>query len=253
MATYTSNYNLKKPGTEDNALIGDLNDNADIIDAELKKRVQFDEGTGRVPLGQEPILRKELARFTASGTFNPASYPTKDGMYDIVLVGGGGSGAWGAEGNNSYGGESGGYLSVTNVSLLSGISYAVTVGEGGAGVNVTPGATPAKNGKAGGATSFAGFSTPGGQGGDYGATLTSAGTPTTANGYTHNMGGTGSGSRGGDSLLAKGGANNYSGSGGAGSLGSGGGACYKSGNDGTYYSGKGGDGVVIIYGWVGGR
>lgn len=37
MATYTENYNLKKPGIEDNALIGDLNDNFDIIDEKIKE------------------------------------------------------------------------------------------------------------------------------------------------------------------------------------------------------------------------
>ncbi len=38
MATYTTNYNLKKPAETDFILVGDFNDNADIIDAELKKR-----------------------------------------------------------------------------------------------------------------------------------------------------------------------------------------------------------------------
>lgn len=196
---------------------------------------------------------KELVRFTSSGSFSPASYPTKDGTYDVIIVGGGGSGAWGAASNNSYGGEAGGVRVLSGLPLISGVSYPVTIGAGGAGVNVTPGATPSKKGVAGGTTYFAGFSAAGGQGGAYGTNLESAGTPTTDNGYTHNMGSTGSSGRGGDSLLAKGGANNYSGSGKPGSLGSGGGACYKSGNDGTYYSGDGGDGVVIIRGWVGGR
>jgi len=38
MATYTTNYNLKKPADSDFINIADLNDNADIIDKELKKR-----------------------------------------------------------------------------------------------------------------------------------------------------------------------------------------------------------------------
>lgn len=38
MATYTTNYNLKKPADSDFINIADLNDNADIIDEELKKR-----------------------------------------------------------------------------------------------------------------------------------------------------------------------------------------------------------------------
>ena len=38
MATYTTNYNLKKPADSDFINIADLNGNADIIDEELKKR-----------------------------------------------------------------------------------------------------------------------------------------------------------------------------------------------------------------------
>lgn len=36
MATYTTNYNLKKPATTDYVAIGDLNDNFDKIDTKLK-------------------------------------------------------------------------------------------------------------------------------------------------------------------------------------------------------------------------
>jgi len=39
MASFTENYNLIKPGQEDIYNIDDFNDNADIIDAELKDRV----------------------------------------------------------------------------------------------------------------------------------------------------------------------------------------------------------------------
>ena len=38
MATYTTNYNLKKPADSDFINIADLNGNADIVDEELKKR-----------------------------------------------------------------------------------------------------------------------------------------------------------------------------------------------------------------------
>ena len=38
MATYTDNYNLKKPAPEDFADIADLNENADKIDAALTIR-----------------------------------------------------------------------------------------------------------------------------------------------------------------------------------------------------------------------
>lgn len=43
MATYTTNYNLKKPADSDFINIADLNGNADIIDEELKKRPVVDE------------------------------------------------------------------------------------------------------------------------------------------------------------------------------------------------------------------
>lgn len=192
--------------------------------------------------------REELVRFTVSGVFDPAAYPTRDGKYDVILVGGGGSGAWGSAANRSYGGEAGGVRVLAGLPLLAGTVYQVTVGTGGSGVRVDPGSTSAKNGMDGGRTYFAGFYAAGGQGGECGALSSYTGIPTQENGYTHNLGTTGASGRGGDSLLAEGGRNNMSGQGNPGSLGSGGGACYKSGNDGTYYSGKGGDGVVIICG-----
>ena len=37
MAAYTQNYNLKKPASTDNYNVDDFNNNADLIDAELKK------------------------------------------------------------------------------------------------------------------------------------------------------------------------------------------------------------------------
>ena len=45
--TYTTNYNLKKPGTADLVDVGDLNDNADIIDGALAaKQDELTAGTG---------------------------------------------------------------------------------------------------------------------------------------------------------------------------------------------------------------
>lgn len=250
MATYTKNYNLKKPGIDDNVMIDDLNGNADVIDAELKKRVQFD-ASGRVPLGQETIIYKEFARFTQSGTFNPGSYATIDGKYDVLIIGGGGSGAYASAANKGMGGESGGILSVTGLPMPSGMNYNVTVGKGGEGVNVLPNSGISnRKGNPGSASSFAGFTAPGGKGGTYGEDTV---TPTTANGYTHNVGTSGSSGKGGDSIVAAGGNNNMAGSGGDGMYGSGGGAAFKSGNDGTNYSGAGGDGLVIVCGWIGGR
>jgi len=204
------------------------------------------DGTYR-PAVLDGYRYEELARFTESGTFYPARYPTRDGRYDVILQGGGGSGAYGSADNGSCGGESGGFLSLRGIPLLSGKGYAVTVGAGGARRDKeAEGFINFAEGKAGGATSFAGYTVPGGKGGVGAGDAWSA---KEANGYTQNLGTTGTGGSGGDSLLAAGGKNNYSGIGGDGALGSGGGAGYHGVyNSGLNKSGSGGSGVVIIYG-----
>lgn len=55
MATYTTNYNLKKPADDDFINIADLNGNADIIDEELKKRPVVGED-GKLPDSLLPDL-----------------------------------------------------------------------------------------------------------------------------------------------------------------------------------------------------
>lgn len=55
MATYTTNYKLKKPADSDFINIADLNGNADIIDEELKKRPIVDDG-GKLPDSLLPDL-----------------------------------------------------------------------------------------------------------------------------------------------------------------------------------------------------
>ena len=74
------------------------------------------------PSGGASNKRVELCRFTTSGTFNPAEYPTADGLYDVYIVGGGG-GSYGSSAwmdRSSYCGGGGGYakllknLDVTN-------------------------------------------------------------------------------------------------------------------------------------------
>lgn len=55
MATYTDNYNLKKPAPEDFADIADLNENADKIDAALKDKADLDE-SGKLKESQLPSL-----------------------------------------------------------------------------------------------------------------------------------------------------------------------------------------------------
>lgn len=55
MATYTDNYNLKKPDPTDFVEVSDLNENMDIIDGELKKRASLDS-SGKVPAEQLPAM-----------------------------------------------------------------------------------------------------------------------------------------------------------------------------------------------------
>lgn len=55
MATYTDNYNLKKPAPEDFVDIADLNENADKIDAALKDKADLDE-SGKLKESQLPSL-----------------------------------------------------------------------------------------------------------------------------------------------------------------------------------------------------
>lgn len=55
MATYTDNYNLKKPAPEDFADIADLNENADKIDAALKDKADLDE-SGKLKESQLPAM-----------------------------------------------------------------------------------------------------------------------------------------------------------------------------------------------------
>lgn len=54
MATYTTNYNLKKPAATDFVDVQDLNDNADKIDATLKAKADLTDG--KVPAAQIPSL-----------------------------------------------------------------------------------------------------------------------------------------------------------------------------------------------------
>ena len=223
--------------------------------AQAAKAVRTDAGEDTVLCGDgvyraaslDGFVYEELARFTVSGTFYPAQHPTRDGRYDVILQGGGGSGAYASAANSPFGGEAGGFLSLRGIPLRAGVGYAVTVGAGGAAFCPNLTSVFADAGKDGGDTSFAGYTAPGGRGGVYG-TGTEFAAPTVSNGFTHAVGTAGVSGAGGDSLFAAGGKNNLTGAGAAGSLGSGGGAAYKAYNDGTVLSGKGGDGVVIIYG-----
>ena len=55
MATYTENYNLKKPASSDFVDVADINENSDKLDAALKDKADLDS-SGKVPTSQIPSL-----------------------------------------------------------------------------------------------------------------------------------------------------------------------------------------------------
>ena len=73
--TITISANAFKPASNIPIVVALLDGASEIINA--------------IPV-QVPTKRVELCRFTTSGTFNPADYPTLDGLYDAYIVGGGG-------------------------------------------------------------------------------------------------------------------------------------------------------------------
>lgn len=81
MATYTTNYNLKKPADSDFINIADLNGNADIIDEELKKRPVVGED-GKLPDSLLPDLadtyEEKGAAKTAVSTHNTSANAHND-------------------------------------------------------------------------------------------------------------------------------------------------------------------------------
>jgi len=195
--------------------------------------------------------RRELCRFTTSGTFNPANYPSATGLYDILLLGGGGSGGsmYSPINYGGSGGAAGGMLFAGGVPMKSGTSYAVTVGAGGAAVtsptNNDSMNSGKKNGNAGGATSMAGFTVPGGTAGVGDGTQNVSGVSVagfTSEGGDH--------THGGSSFLGTGGASSNAGPGGnAAGYGAGGGGGGGTNTVFGWSSGAGGNGLVIIYGY----
>lgn len=81
MATYTTNYNLKKPADSDFINIADLNGNADIIDEELKKRPVVGSD-GKLPDNLLPDLSETYeekgAAATAVSTHNTSTNAHND-------------------------------------------------------------------------------------------------------------------------------------------------------------------------------
>lgn len=216
----------------------------------------------KIPHEQIPVLHKELCRFTESGEFSPSDYPTKDGLYTIVLqgAGGGGSSANDGDGRNTsvQGGGAGGFAVICNVPLTSTKTYIVTVGKGGLG------SVCGRNkidhtefyGENGGETTFGRFKVPGGNGGNCGSSA-----EIVVGAYVAENGDVGTGKElsssahyGGSSLFGTGGKclRTASTDGEPGGIGSGGGALscsyYGNAQGEVLTAGHGGDGLVIIYG-----
>ena len=79
---------------------------------------------------KQPIAKRvELCRFTSSGTFDPAQYPTEDGLYDVYIVGGGGGGHLAQRPASSTGGG-GGYAKLLKNLTVSDVVN-VVIGSGG--------------------------------------------------------------------------------------------------------------------------
>ena len=84
MATYTTNYNLKKPADSDFINIADLNGNADIIDEELKKRPVVGSD-GKLPDNLLPDLSETYEEKGAAGTAVNAHNTSPNAHNDIRI------------------------------------------------------------------------------------------------------------------------------------------------------------------------
>ena len=84
MATYTTNYNLKKPADSDFINIADLNGNADIIDEELKKRPVVGSD-GKLPDNLLPDLSETYEEKGAANTAVSAHNTSPNAHNDIRI------------------------------------------------------------------------------------------------------------------------------------------------------------------------
>lgn len=84
MATYTTNYNLKKPADSDFINIADLNGNADIIDEELKKRPVVGED-GKLSDSLLPDFADTYEEKGAAGTAVSAHNTSTNAHNDIRI------------------------------------------------------------------------------------------------------------------------------------------------------------------------
>jgi hypothetical protein len=126
-------------------------------------------------------------QFPYSGSASTKDYTfttTENLICDILVVGGGGAGG----GNGGGGGGAGGYVYITNINLVSGTTYNVSVGRGGLGTydantsgnnSSITGGTPyiALGGGRGGTRGSQATATSGGSGGGGGGILNGIGLP----------------------------------------------------------------------------
>lgn len=169
--------------------------------------------------------------FTTVTTCN-FQMPSGVNSIDLLVVGGGGSGGYDGGG----GGGAGGVIIKSNYSVTSGNTYSITVGSGGAAVNVA-----SRAGNSGNTSSFDVVSAAGGGGGgDSGVSG--------ASGASGGGGGNSSGGAGSGTYASDGDATTYGNNGGAGystaTYGGGGGGANGAGSAGTSsQAGAGGSGI----------
>lgn len=84
MATYTTNYNLKKPADSDFINVADFNDNFDTIDTELKKRPVVDSD-GKLPDSLLPDLSETYEEKGAAATAISAHNSSTNAHNDIRI------------------------------------------------------------------------------------------------------------------------------------------------------------------------
>jgi hypothetical protein len=167
----------------------------------------------------------------------------------LIVAGGGG----GSSGYSSGAGGGGGFLTGTTP-ILSGTSYGIIIGSGGAGVSGSSGSWPGAKGTSGVSSSFAGIISIGGGGGagnDSGPGLGGGSGGAGSRGGTAGPGTSGQGNPGGTSVTAD--SHGGGGGGGAGATGSNGttsaggpggiGATSSISGTSTYYAGGGGGGT----------
>lgn len=84
MASYTTNYNLKKPAAEDFYDVKDFNDNADAIDTALSEKAEIEELAKRVPVSY--LTTSALVNASGRIYFDFTFDPHEEGLLLIMKV-----------------------------------------------------------------------------------------------------------------------------------------------------------------------